>query len=71
MGAGLGPFSFSKLLVMLNGYDAVLLINAVMVVAGAGVLLLLGGYPRFAGAADEARPTGGRLFQTKASGEAK
>ncbi|WP_404613744.1 MFS transporter [Caballeronia udeis] len=71
VGAGLGPFSFSKLLVMLNGYDAVLLINAVVVVAGGGVLLLLGGYPRFVAAADEMRPTGSRLFQARASGEAK
>ena len=57
VGAGLGPFSFSKLLSVFGGYDTVLLINAAVVLVGAGVLLLLGAYPKLAGAGD-ATPQG-------------
>lgn len=71
VGAGLGPYSFSKMLSLFNGYDAVLIINAVIVVAGAGVLLLLGAYPRFAGDAETTSSKGKSLFQPQASGEAK
>ncbi|KQR77175.1 hypothetical protein ASG35_13040 [Burkholderia sp. Leaf177] len=71
VGAGLGPFSFSKLLVTLNGYEAVLIINAVVVVAGAGVLLLLGRYPRFEGESKEASSSAKVSFRTPATGEVK
>lgn len=71
VGAGLGPFSFSKLLATLNGYEAVLIINAVVVIAGAGVLLLLGRYPRFEGESNESRPNAPAMFRTKVTGEVK
>ncbi|GAB5097725.1 MFS transporter [Caballeronia sp. HLA56] len=71
VGAGLGPFSFSKLLAMLNGYDAVLLINAVIVLVGAGVLLLLGAYPRAAGDGETPRAPAARGIPASASGEVK
>ncbi|MDR5806588.1 MFS transporter [Caballeronia sp. LZ001] len=71
VGAGLGPFSFSKLLSMLDGYDAVLIINAAIVVVGAGVLLFLGAYPRAAGNDDVAKSSSGRGMPANASGDLK
>lgn len=71
VGAGLGPFAFSKLLAMLNGYDAVLLINAAIVAAGAGVLLLLGAYPRAASSGEATRATPTRAVPANASGSVK
>lgn len=77
VGAGLGPFSFSKLLVLFNGYQAVLIANAAIVVAGAGVLLFLRGYPQFGSAADRSDKTqvaaasAGTKFQSNASHEAR
>lgn len=77
VGAGLGPFSFSKLLVLFNGYQAVLIANAAIVVAGAGVLLFLRGYPQFGSAADrsdktqDAAASAGPKFQSNASHEAR
>jgi MFS family permease len=47
IGAGLGPFSFSKLLVLMHGYQMLLVTNAVIVVIGGAVLLVLGQYPKF------------------------
>jgi len=71
VGAGLGPFSFSKLLVTLNGYEAVLIINAVIVVVGAGVLLLLGRYPSFDGESSKRESSTIAAFRTQATSEAK
>lgn len=70
IGAGLGPFSFSKLLTVLGGYNAVLLINAGIIVVGGGVLLLLGAYPKRA-LSVEAQAPANSIESASASGLAR